>query len=133
MGADGKNCGALRPAKKKLDDHTCICGNGYMNREGTLIDGDAIRAGHALSRKDYAEHRDCKRCARDPTKCPSRQDRLQTYPPESIITRPESGMFEMFLPGNGVSPKILEAFLRENHDDLEWDYEYGKTFKVVHI
>ena len=131
MSPDGGNCGFVWPPGKELDRHTCICGKGYMNNEGTLIPGAIIREGYALNRKNYERHRNCKLCATDPSKCGWRSTHLEQDAPESTIDKPLNGRFEMFVPGKDVSSDVLAVFLRKNHDDGEWNYEDRKEFKVL--
>ena len=124
---DGSGCGGC-DAEKDLDDITCHCKQGYINKEGTFVPGSSVRSGNALSKEDYEQHKKCKICPSAPTKCPFRREHLARvqrsrpsgYQPEYI---------EFFVPSKDISPKILEAYLRINGGS-DQSQRGGKTFKV---
>ncbi|KIW24291.1 uncharacterized protein PV07_10018 [Cladophialophora immunda] len=111
---NGSNCGFVYPLTD-LVHHTCSCGDGYMNDEGTLIAGSVIKAGYALRRAEYHAHKDCKRCAVDALKCHTRRQQLSPSNTNTTITAPPDGIFEFFFPGDGVSESVLRAFLERNN------------------
>ncbi|KAK5465110.1 hypothetical protein LTS15_001673 [Exophiala xenobiotica] len=112
---DGVNCGFISPPRN-LEHHTCTCGNGYMNDEGTLIPGSIIKEGYALAKSDYQGHKGCKRCEIDPLKCDWRRQHLLPRDRKSTITAPPNGIFEFFVNGEGISQEVLYEFLLKNND-----------------
>lgn len=125
---DGQNCGFVLPPND-LEHHTCICGDGYMNDEGTLIPGSIIKEGYALARSAYYAHKDCAQCQIEPQKCDWRRRHLPPREKRTTITAPPDGMFEFFLNSEGISKEILHAFLQSNSDG-EITCLPGKRFKV---
>ena len=109
----GVNCGFVFPPRN-LEHHTCTCGDGYMNDEGTLIPGSIIKEGYALGKAEYHAHKNCERCAVNPLHCDWRRQQLNAENPRSTITAPPDGIFDFFVPGEGVSESVLQAFLRRN-------------------
>jgi hypothetical protein len=100
---------------RNLEHHTCTCGDGYMNDEGTLIPGSIINEGYALARSDYHTHKDCKRCEVDPLECDWRRQHLHPCHRRTTINAPPDGIFEFFVDGQGISQDALLAFLQGNN------------------
>ncbi|KAK7903107.1 hypothetical protein LTR67_001124 [Exophiala xenobiotica] len=112
---DGVNCGFISPPRN-LEHHTCTCGEGYMNDEGTLIPGSIIKEGYALAKPYYQAHKGCKRCEIDPSKCNWRRQHLLPRDQKSTITAPPNGVFEFFVDGEGISQEVLYEFLQKNNN-----------------
>ena len=128
MSPDGANCGMSETAKD-LEDVSCPCGNGYVNREGTFIPGETIMDGHALHRKDYEYHVDCKICARNPNDCDWRRRHLEDSASRQAPTLPPSGFFHFFVPGKAIHTIVLQEFLIVNVGQ-SGDYQTEKRFRV---
>lgn len=98
----------------RLEDHTCECGDGYVNDEGTLVQGSLIKEGFALGKDDYEDHKRCRQCAVNPWGCDDRRALLAPQVDGQGATTPDIRRFEFFVPRKGISQTILEAFLVAN-------------------
>lgn len=125
---DGKGCGFVLPPKR-LEDHTCECGNGYVNGEGNLIEGWLVNKGFALDKNDYKRHEGCEQCTVNPWECDWRRRHLKPQVDGQGDRPPKMRRFEFFIPEKGISQAVLKGFL-ETNSSIDVNYWADKYFKA---
>lgn len=114
---NGGPCLAVPPGRV-LEKKSCRCGKGYANVEGTFIPGSLVRSGLALTKEQYADHKECEICRKDPEQCLERKSYLSKNLGDSrsraLASAYELDYYEFFVPKGEVSPRILHAFLEVN-------------------